>query len=196
MTWKPDYATLSELKAFLRITDTVDDTQIATVVTAASRAIDKATGRQFGLLSAAAEWIYTPVWDRHLGRWIVTIDDVATTTAMIVKIDGTATTDYTLEPRNAVAKGRVWTQLVLGSDEACTGARDCAAITASWGWPSVPVAVKEAALLQASRFHARRDSPYGVAGSPAEGSELRLLATVDPDVRVALGDYTRVWGMV
>jgi hypothetical protein len=62
-------------------------------------------------------------------------------------------------------------------------------VTALWGWTAVPVAVKQATLLQASRFFSRRHSPYGVAGSPELGSEIRLLARVDPDVGVSLRDY-------
>ena len=53
---------------------------------------------------------------------------------------------------------------------------------------------QEATLLQASRLAARRDSPFGVAGSPDAGSEMRLLARVDPDVAVALEPYRRrIW---
>ena len=71
------------------------------------------------------------------------------------------------------------------------------AITGLWGWPAVPTSVKVATLLQASRFAIRRDSPYGIAGSPSEGSELRLLAAVDPDVKVAIGKkYRREWWAV
>lgn len=193
MAWAPDYATSAELKAYDRIGDSVDDTQIGYALTAASRAIDKTTSRQFGQVSPAAEWTYTTVWDRHRCRWLVRIDDLGTTTNLAVKLDGVAVTDYTLEPRNAVAKGKVWEQLVFGSTVSTTVDTDNVAITALWGWPAVPVAVKQAALLQSARFLARRDSPYGVAGSPTDGSELRLLAAVDPDVKVALGRYNRLW---
>lgn len=195
MAWAPDYVTSAELKAFVRVDDTSDDVQVALAVTSASRAVDKATGRQFGKLDSAAEWFYTAVWDRRLGRWVVRIDDAATTTGMVVKVDGVTVTDYTLEPRQAVAKGRVWTLLVLGTTVACSGDRDGVAVTAAWGWPTVPTPVKQATLLQASRFLARRDSPYGIAGSPDAGSEMRLLATVDPDVRVSLGPYARNWAV-
>jgi len=51
--------------------------------------------------------------------------------------------------------------------------------------------VHEACLLQSSRIAARRDSPFGVAGSPETGSELRLLDRVDPDVAVTLSRYRR-----
>jgi hypothetical protein len=58
--------------------------------------------------------------------------------------------------------------------------------------------VEQATLLQASRFHARRFSPYGVAGSPELGSELRLLAKLDADVELALSkaQLVRWWAAV
>ena len=44
---------------------------------------------------------------------------------------------------------------------------------------------------EASRWFARRNSPYGIAGSPEMGSELRLLAKLDPDVAVMLAGKVR-----
>lgn len=194
MAWAPDYASSADLKAFLRVADSVDDAQVALAVTASSRVIDKACGRQFGVLASATEWTYTAVWNRHRGRWVVPIDDVATTTGMVVKVDGETVTDYTLEPRQGVAKGKVWVLLVLGETVVCSGGRDGVAMTALWGWPSVPSAIKQACLLQSSRFLARRDSPFGIAGSPDSGGELRLLASLDPDVRVSIRPYVRLAG--
>jgi hypothetical protein len=195
MAWAPDYCTASELKAYLRITDTIDDVQIGIAITAASRALDKATGRQFGQLATAEQWQYTAFYDRRLSRWIVPVDDFDTLTGLVVSISGATVTDYQAGPRQAVAKGRVWTHLALGSAVMANTDDGGILVTAKWGWSTVPTAVKQACLLQTSRFLARRDSPYGVAGSPAEGSELRLLATVDPDVRVSLGHYVRAWGI-
>jgi hypothetical protein len=68
-----------------------------------------------------------------------------------------------------------------------------ATITVKWGWTAFPVPVVNAAKLQTARFVARRDSPYGIAGSPDQGSEMRLLARVDPDVAVILRPFVRVW---
>lgn len=199
MTWAPDYATGSELKTFVRNTITADDTTAGYAVTTASRAVDKCAGRQFGQVAVAEARVYKAEWDRHRRRYVVEIDDLATTTNLAVAIDGNAVTDYTLEPRNAVAKGLVWTELVLGTSVSfglnCWTNTDVT-ITALWGWSSVPVAVKQATLLQGSRLLERRESPMGVAGSPTDGTEVRLLATVDPDVKVALGRYTRMWGAV
>jgi len=194
MAWAPDYTTAARFKAFLRIADTTDDVQIGLAITSASRAIDKACNRQFGVLSSATEWFYTAQWDRHRDCWFVSVDDFATTTGLVVKVKTVATTDYVVEPLQAVAKGRVWTAIRLGSSTGVAD-KDAIGVTALWGWPSVPTPVEQACWLQASRFLSRRDSPYGIAGSPADGSELRLLATVDPDVRVSLGHYVRQWAV-
>jgi len=59
MAWAPDYITSAQLKAYLRIDDTVDDAQIALAVTAASRAVDRAGGSRHDQLVAAAAWFYT-----------------------------------------------------------------------------------------------------------------------------------------
>jgi hypothetical protein len=59
-------------------------------------------------------------------------------------------------------------------------------VTARFGWNAVPAGVSGATWLQVNRWNARRESPYGVAGSPTEGSEVRLSAVLDPDVRAIL----------
>jgi uncharacterized phiE125 gp8 family phage protein len=204
MAWAPDYVTSAELKAYLRISDTDDDTQIALAIAAASRAVDTSAGRQFGVVSPAEQRFYTARWDRRSRRWIVDVDDLMSTTgfaAITVDVDGDTVgsiDDYVLEPRNAAAKGRPWTAMLVRPDSTYkpTGARDEVAVTALWGWSAVPSAVKQATLLQASRFFARRQSPYGIAGSPDDGSEMRLLARVDPDVAVILSPYRRWWAAV
>jgi hypothetical protein len=192
VTWAPDYCTTAEYKTWARITDTVDDAIIPTYVTAASRAIDRAAGRQFGQTAAVEERFYTPVWDRRRARWVVETDDFATLTDAVVELDGNAQTGYTAEPLNAVVKGKVFTRLVL-AESASPVTRDPGSVGATirWGWAAVPTTIKGAQFLQTSRFLARRESPYGVAGSPADGSEMRLLAKVDPDVDVMLGAYKR-----
>lgn len=193
MTWAPDYITTAQLKAYLRITDTVDDTELAVAVTAASRAIDEHCNRQFGKVATAEERVYTARYDYGRGVWVVDIDDLDDVTSFAMESDGDAVTDYTLEPVNAVVKGMVWTRLVVSADSSVqpTGESNEVSITGKWGWTTTPVAVAQAARLQSSRFSSRRDSPYGVAGSPDQGSELRLLSRVDPDVGVSLRAYRR-----
>lgn len=205
MAWKPDYATLAELKAYLRISDADDDAQITVAMTAASRAIDRATNRQFGSSTAAENRYYTAEWDRERQRWTIRIDDLMTTTGLTVHYDSAGEETYTdvidkyvLLPRNAAADGVPWTDLDVLSSSTTTpgGAEGAVRVHGTFGWSAVPVTIKQACLLQASRFFARRDSPFGVAGSPDAGTEIRLLPKLDPDVALAVRPYYRWWGAV
>ena len=179
MTWAPDYITVEDLRAYARIPDDADDEQLALAISAASRAVDRFTGRQFG----NAEDVRT--FDVVDGYAVV--DDLARIDE--IKLNGRAVTPTPL-PRNASSKGRPFERLVFSN----TGYQGEVEVSGLFGWAQVPDAVKQACLLQASRFKTRRDSPLGVAGSVEAGSELRLLAKVDPDVEVSLSEFRRRWG--
>lgn len=207
MAWAPDYCTVAELKTHLRIADTDDDTPLAIAVTAASRAVDHACNRQFGQTDPAAARYYTydgACHDVGVGyRQMLEIDDLMTTTSLVVKVDrdddGTFEetlvegTDFRLFPWNAAANGRPWSHIILLSGEAFPYQPRAVEVTAKWGWTAVPSIVKQATLIQAARFFQRRNSPYGVAGSPDLGNELRLLSRLDPDVAVMLSSVLRPW---
>jgi len=195
VVWQPDYVTASELADFLRIGDNFDDVQLTHAIAAASRAIDSHCHRQFGKVAAAEERRYTAAWSRQRGRWVVEFDDVQDVTNFNPFVAAGSITVYTREPVNAPQKGKPFTGMVVDPASPVKPSSEAHAVTinADWGWTAVPAAVKEATLLQASRLHSRRDSPYGVAGSPELGSELRLLARVDPDVAVSLTGLIRWW---
>ena len=200
MTWAPDYATDTELSQFLTgQTDTFDASAFGLAVTAASRAVDRDTNRQFGLEDAPVERFYTARWDPKRRRYVVVIDDLMTTTGLVVsRVDGTAGAIdiFDLKPANAAADERPWEYLVVDpqSTELPTCDEDGVSVLARFGWTTTPDTVKESTLLQGSRLITRRVAPFGVAGSPESGSEMRLLAKVDPDVSVTLGPYRRQWG--
>lgn len=200
MGWQPDYITTVELNAFVRVGDTVDDAQAAPAIAAACRAIDKhcsqrrsSPGRQFGIVDTPEQRFYTPRWSRRRCRWVVEIDDLMTSAGLVVATAAGTITEFDLAPRNAAQEGKPWTLLVIRPTNTVPilGEVDEFEPTGKWGWTDIPLAVKEAALLQTSRLVSRRDSPFGIAGSPQLGSELRLLDKVDPDVAVSLEDYVR-----
>lgn len=195
MAWAPDYALVSELAAYARISDNVDDVQLGLAITAASRAIDRHTNRQFGLVAAPEQRFYTGVYDRRRGRWVIDIDDLMTVTGLVVTAEAGTVDVFAKQPVNAAAEAKPWTRLVVAPESAAApnGDEDEVSVTARWGWTTVPDTIKQATLLQASRLFTRREAPFGVAGSPELGSELRLLAKVDPDVAVVLGPYIRWW---
>jgi hypothetical protein len=204
MAWAPDsYVSTEELTAHVRVGDTVDDAPVSLAIAAASRAIDYRCRRQFGRVAVAEPRVYTPRWSSSRAGWLVPVDDLMTAAGLLVTVDRdgdgtyeTAVTGYRLRPTNAVVRGWPWTELLIPSSAAVgyRGGPDSVQVTALWGWSGIPDGIRQACLLQASRLLSRRDSPFGVAGSPEAGSELRLLSRLDPDVQVAVEPYRRrVW---
>lgn len=204
MPWAPDYVTPEELADYVRTDVESDRLELTSACAAASRAVDLATYRQFGQTAAEAR-IYTPKWSPKLGMWVVECDDCfATPTAVAIDTagDGTFSTtidpaDVVMRPVNNAVKGRPFERMAIrrGVSVFSPLGADSVRLTNVWGWSvGVPETVHLASRLQASRFFARRNSPYGVAGSPDQGSEIRLQSRADPDVKLMLKDYRRdVW---
>jgi hypothetical protein len=192
MAWRPDYITLTELKDVIDVDDAVDDVFLSRIPSAASRAVDRCCGRQFGLVDAPQERYYavkrTTRFERY-GYW-ARIDDLMSTTGLILPDE--VDTDYRLYPLNAQQEGKPWEYILLTGDYSGDD-DDLLAMTAPWGWTEVPDAVVMATFLQANRWSSRKDSPFGISGSPDQAGELRLLERVDPDVKVSLRDYRRDW---
>jgi hypothetical protein len=201
MAWAPSYVSADELAAYVRIPDSADDTEIDYAIAAASRAIDKATNRQFGRTVGVEARYYTARKLQALGMWSIKVDDLmpgATEAEVSFDTDGDLTWSDEIDPflaypLNAAAEGCPWTRLLVPKTNTVqpTDASGAVRVVAQWGWDAVPVPVVQACLMQASRLLSRRDSPYGVAGSPEAGNELRLLAKLDPDVEVTLAAYKR-----
>lgn len=194
------YASLGDLKSAIRITDTDSDELLQVVLDAATTAIDEHCNRTFTASAQATTRVFTPVNGK------VITDDFYTTEGFVVSVAGTpiplavprVSAGYTLLPENAIALGQPYTgfrydQFPLSAWPLLWAVeRADATVTAKWGYSlAVPAAVKLACLLQASRWFARRNSPYGIAGSPEMGSELRLLAKLDADVAVMLAGKVR-----
>jgi hypothetical protein len=192
VVWAPDYCTSAELKSYLRIDDTADDAFIGLWITTVSRNVDDHCRRQFGQTTDAEARTYTPVWDRHLCAHVLVVDDVQDVTGLSVADEnGTAVTGHTYDPVNAVKKGKPYERLLFGS--AASSFTGDLTVTARWGWTAPPAAVKIGLFLQGARLAARRDSPFGISGSPSEQGEIRLMAQLDPDFKTSLKPLRRKW---
>jgi hypothetical protein len=205
MAWSPIYASADDLAAWLAEADPVADAaELALAVEAASRAIDQATGRQFGLVVAPEPRYYTAEFDRTLGQWIIDIDDLQTTAGLIVAVDNggddfysESITAYSLSPANAVPNGRPWTRITVKSSSLVkpNGRHNGVRVTALWGWSSIPDAIKLATLTQASRLYDRRESPSGpLSSKKVDDVSYGWRATdLDTDVATAVAPYRKVW---
>jgi hypothetical protein len=160
-----EYATLAELKTELRITDTSDDTELQLKLTAASRRVDRDTGRRFWVDSVTSARTY-----RATHAELLIVDDISTDTGLVVEVGrGTtwttiASTAYDLLPENAVADSVAIETIVRVAGCWPLWGTTRVRVTGKWGWPAVPEDIKNAALLLAGRLFRRKDSLEGVKG--------------------------------
>lgn len=172
---------------------TPDDTEIDQVITSVSRAIDDYCGRFFYSVAGtvtytANDYLYLPIGDWSAVSSVKTDEDNDGTPEITL----TSGTDYRLET-NKVVPGWPYTAIQItsfGSHTLPVGVTEGVQVigTRGWGANGVPEPVKAATLLQSARVHARRQTPYGVAGSP-EGQIIRLLSRLDPDVELMIRPY-------
>ncbi|MFI8278527.1 phage gp6-like head-tail connector protein [Streptomyces sp. NPDC085929] len=181
-----EYADLGTAKLQLGLDDANDtrDVLLQQALTAASRSIDRATGRRFWLDGTVVQRVYRPQ-----GRTVIEddgtvliVDDIGDTTGLLVETGSgsswSAVTHWEAVPDNALALGRPITGLLrLGG---WVYGLNRVRVTAKFGWPAVPDEIVQATLIQANRLFKRKDSPEGVTGS-AEWGVVRL-SRRDPDV--------------
>lgn len=189
------YCTLNDLKASARITDNVDDAMLELAIESASRLVDSYTQRIFYNAGTATR-LYVP-----LDNYVTEIDDLITLTELKTSDgDDFDTTwqakDYQLEPLNGVVDGLTGypTTRIRAVDDYLFNVLDGEAtvrVTGTWGWSAVPVAVKQATIIQASRIFKRNDSPLGIAGFGDMGA-IRVGSQLDPDVRQLVESYRKV----
>jgi hypothetical protein len=193
-----EYATLAEAKSALNLNDTNDDAALTLALESASRMIDDHCNRRFWQDAVAVTRLY-----RFESTGRVVTDDISTTAGLVVTVDQNGDgafedawvlgTDYALYPLNALAEGRPVTFLGSRGTKTAPTRPGSVQVAARFGWPAVPPAIRQAALIQALRLVNRRHSPYGIAGSPEAGSEMRLLSRLDPDVEALVRPYVKHW---
>ena len=199
------YTSVEELKDRLTITTTATDLSCQMAVQGAARWVNDHCGRHFYQLTETRTYPPYSIWELPL-------DDVATTSgiALAVDFDGDGTfeqswtlgTDYQL-----VLDGYEFNVNASGEPKPYTRARvinfagggrffpfvwpfsrlDRVQLTATFGWPTVPLAVKQASLQVASELFKLKDSPFGVGGATDWG--VFRLPRQNPVVKNLLAPY-------
>jgi hypothetical protein len=172
------YATLTEIKNYMSISDTTDDSLLEDLVESASRSIDRIANRRFYLDTSASARLY-----RAYSNIFVFVDDIGSTTNLVVAVDEngngtysktlTLNTDYILDPLTSQSLNRPFTQLTMVSNTetwpifpglTSNGLRPGVQVTARWGWPSVPDDINMACLILTADLYKRKDAPGGILG--------------------------------
>jgi hypothetical protein len=179
------YATLAEVKASLRITDTIDDSLLETAIESASRMIDGYTARTFSNAGTAIRNFAATDDLNLIIDDAISVIEVASTDEVGDVYTVWKPTDFQLEPLNSRSDGLYmpYTGIRAVNDYAwpVVDQQALVRITAVWGWPSIPTAIKQATIIQSSRLYKRLDSPLGVAGFGDMGA-IRVGRYLDPDV--------------
>ncbi len=195
------YCTLSDLKTSLAIEDIQDDTGLEAAILTASRMIDDYTGRFFyrdGTTAAPVTRYYTP------DSWYITnLDDFVSLNQIALDDDFDqtyttilATSDYLIDPVNNARRGWPYTRITAIDRYIFPYAYpQSVRVQAVWGWPSVPAEIAMATKIQASRLFIRRQSPFGIAGTPELGT-VRLTSRLDPDVEALIRPFRKMNGLV
>lgn len=160
------YADLAALSLRLGFSDNFDDTLLSGALTVAERTIDRWCRRTFTVDANVTTRTYLPWRDE------VVVDDISTTSGLIVKDDGAtiANTDLVLDPPNGVGvDGRTgWPYWRIRTDDGSwwhiDGNRRTVEVTAKFGWAAVPDSIREATLILASDLFHAKDTRLGVAG--------------------------------
>lgn len=167
-------------------------------INATSRAIDRHTGRRFWQDATVQSKVY-----RVDDAYEADIDDISTTTGLIVATDSNedstyattwASTDYQLEPLNANTDqvAHAWWRLVAVDRYLFPvhARRATLRVTARFGWSAVPDEVTEACLLRAAAIFKRKEAVFGITGLNGFG-EVRI-GRNDPDVIDLLHRFVRI----
>jgi hypothetical protein len=186
------YATLADVKAAMRIIDTVDDDLLELAIDAASRQIDGHCERVFYQTTT------TRVFSA-LDGFLTEVDDLFDVTEIKTSSDGSgfdttwSGSDYQLEPLNGQAGGIASPATFVRAvgDYLFPTLRHEALvrISATFGWSAIPTAIKQATLILAQRQFKRYDSPLGVAGIGDIG--IIRIARIDPDVAALVAPFRR-----
>lgn len=197
------YATLAEVKAAARITDSIDDSLLETAIESSSRDIDAYTERVFFNTGATAVTrIYIPE-----NIFLLETDDIISVTS--IKTDTTgeggfdqtwATTDYQLEPLNGIVGGIAtpFTRVRAVGDylwpiyepRDINAGQASVQIVARFGFASIPSAIKQATILSSLRAYKRYESPTGVLGFSDMG--VVRIGRLDPDVERLIQPYRKI----
>lgn len=187
-----NYITLAEAKAYCRIDDNVDDSELSTVIDAVCRKIDGYCGQEFNDAGSATARVFHASWSSR-SLWL-NESPFHTTTGLVVAVDSSddgtydttiSSSDYTLFPLNGISDGVTgvpYNRIVFDSDVSlyASNVKPSVQVTARWGWSSVPSAVKQATKIELASVFGRRHSPHGqpVAG---QGDFLFRVSTKDLD---------------
>ena len=197
------YTTLAELKSYIGLSGSGQDTNLENAINGASRQIDAITGRFFYQTSSESKF-FTP--DNVL---FLQVPDISTPSGLVVQLDTTddgsydttltINTDFYLKPIDAgnQVDGEEFapiTEIAIldtrSSERFDPTIVKNVKITAQFGYSAVPKSIKQATLIQGLRLFKRKDAPFNILGNEQTG-QIELFNKFDPDAREHIKGYIK-----
>ena len=196
-----NYCTSDELKSRLQIGSTTDDYEIALAVAAASRAIDRYTSRYFYRVTDTLTYVPDDLYH-------VCTDDLVSVTTLATDPAGTTATGGTfpvtwpagswqLTPYNPGDPGEPWPYTKIRAVGSLTFPwvvpqvlmrQDRVQVTGVFGWPAVPLVIRQMSLQVASEVFRSKDLQ---AGGAVPGEFAVTVISSSPFMRQALQAYCK-----
>ena len=179
------YASLTDVKNALRITDALDDSLLETAIESASRMIDGFTARTFYNAGTAVRDFAATDSINLIIDDAISVSEVKATDEKGGSYTIFAADDYQLEPVNSRSDGLYFPFTGIRAVNTyawpVVDEQALVRVTGVWGWAQIPTAIKQATIIQSSRLFKRLDSPLGVLGMGDMG-QIRVSRYLDPDV--------------
>jgi len=195
------YASLAQFKAAVQITDSTDDIALQNVLDATDTLIDLYCDRKTGFGTASETRYYSAdaydyvLTDDLVSVTTLTTDDLADGT---YSTTWTAGTDFQLTPKNYALDGWPYTGISRSAKWTKNFPKAVflgVKVVGVFGFPAVPAAVTQAAIIQAGAVWNSRTAPFGVIGSADLGGILRMSRALHPEAALILEPYRRREGL-
>jgi hypothetical protein len=195
------YASLSEYKQAVGISDSTDDSALQNVLDATDTLIDLYCDRKTGFGTATETRYYSAdaydfcLTDDLVSVTTLTTDDLADGT---YSTTWTAGTDFQLTPKNYALDGWPYTGISRSAKWTKNFPKAVflgVKVVGVFGFPAVPAAVKQAEIIQCNAVFSSRTAAFGVVGSADLGGILRMSRALHPEAALLLEPYRRREGL-
>lgn len=196
------YTSVEQLKSRLGITDTADDFECQLAVQGAAAWIEQFTGRFFWQEAGVRTYRNHSIYDMDIDD-VVSVSGLATDTTGdgvydTVWTSGQYQLEVTEHEYNTASKGEPWPYTKIQALGVPGGlylpyvwawsSQNRVQVTGTFGWPAVPVLVRQASLQLASDYLKLKDAPFGIVGL-AEMGGMRVLE--NPTIASMLRRYVK-----